>query len=168
MSGDNGTSGMTDGTTAPVVYLDANPFIYFIDGQDEVASRMRPFFAALAAKPGAAITSELTLAEVLAKAEPNARRSYFNLIVWSKLFRLEPVTRDILIETANYRRATQKTKPDGSKATLKLPDAIHVVTAMRSRCRLFFSADKKLILPVEMGIMRPDDLGLAELTKALT
>ena len=158
---------MNNQTAGPVVYVDANPFIYFVDGQEETASRIRPFFAALAERPGAAITSELTLAEVLAKAQPNARRSYFNLIIWSKLFQLEPITRDILIDTADYRRISQRTRPDGSKATLKLPDAIHVVTAMRSRCRMFFSADERLVLPVEMSVIRPNDIGLAELTKGL-
>jgi predicted nucleic acid-binding protein len=78
---------MTDGTPPPIVYVDANPFIYFIDGEEAVANRLRPFFELLRQKPGAAMTSELTLAEVLAKARPDARRSYLNLIVWSKLFR---------------------------------------------------------------------------------
>jgi predicted nucleic acid-binding protein len=158
---------MTNGTTAPVVYVDANPFIYFIDGQPEVASRIRPFFTALTERPGIAITSELTLAEVLAKALPDERRNYFNLIVWSRLFQLEPVTRDILIDTADYRRVAATTRPDGTRTTIKLPDAIHVVTAMRSRCRLFFSADEGLILPAEMSVIRPDDAGMAELTKAI-
>jgi len=77
---------MTDEAKTPVVYIDANPCIYFIDGQEDVADRMRPFFALLAERPGVAMTSELTLAEVLAKATPVERRSYLNLIVWSNLF----------------------------------------------------------------------------------
>src|ERR1700730_7597616 len=121
----NETNGMTDETTPASVYVDANPFIYFIDGEEAVASRLRPFFELLKGKPGLAMTSELTLAEVLAKARPDARRNYFNLIVWSNLFKLQPVTRDILIDTADYRRVSQTPRPDGTKATVKLPDAIH-------------------------------------------
>ena len=30
----NEMSGMTDGTPPPIVYIDANPFIYFIDGEE--------------------------------------------------------------------------------------------------------------------------------------
>jgi predicted nucleic acid-binding protein len=128
---------------------------------------MRPFFELLRQKPDAAMTSELTLAEVLAKARPHTRRAYFDLIVWSKLFELQPVTRDILIETADYRRVSQKTRPDGTKATVKLPDAIHVVTAIRSHCRMFLSADTRLKLPAGMMVLEPNDAGLSTLRQAL-
>jgi predicted nucleic acid-binding protein len=159
---------MTDGTPSPAVYVDANPFIYFIEGEEAAANRLRPFFDLLKQKPGAAMTSELTLAEVLAKARPDSRRGLFNLIVWSGLFRLEPVTRDILIETADYRRVTRRTLPDGKTATVKLPDAIHVVTAIRARCRIFLSADVGIRLPVDMTALQPTDDGVSALVRALT
>jgi predicted nucleic acid-binding protein len=156
---------MTDEAAAPIVYVDANPFIYYIDAEESVASRVRPFFDFLAKRPGVATTSELTLAEVLAKARPEARRNYFNLIVWSRLFELKPVTRDILIDTADYRRVSRKTSPDGRKVNVKLPDAIHVVTASRSRCRLFLSADQGLQIPADITILRPDQNGFTRLTR---
>jgi predicted nucleic acid-binding protein len=159
--------GMTDTVPAPIVYIDANPFIYFIDGSEEVASRVRPFFELLASRPGIATTSELTLAEVLAKAQPNARRSYLNLIIWSKLIQLQPVTRDVLIDTADYRRVSRKARPDRTYVTIKLPDAIHVVTAIQSRCRMFLSADEGLVVPVGMTVVAPNDVGLARLTQEL-
>jgi len=105
------------------------------------------------------MTSELTLAEVLAKALPHARRSYFDLIVWSNIFQLCPVTRDILIETADYRRVNRK--------KVKLPDAIHVVTAIRGRCRALLSADKGLKLPVGMAAFEPDERGIAKLMREI-
>jgi predicted nucleic acid-binding protein len=156
---------MTDEAAAPIVYVDANPFIYYIDGEESAATRVRPFFDFLATRPGIATTSELTLAEVLGKARPDARRNYFNLMVWSKLFELKPVTRDILIDTADYRRATRKTLPDGRKVNVRLPDAIHVVTASRSRCRLFLSADRGLQLPAGITMLRPDEAGFTSLTR---
>jgi predicted nucleic acid-binding protein len=158
---------MAEETLPPTVYVDANPSIYFIDGEEAVANRLRPFFELLRQKPGTAMTSELTLAEVLAKARPDARRSYLNLIVWSKLFELQPITRDILIDTAEYRQVSQTTRPDGTKVTVKLPDAIHVVTAVRSRCRMFLSADTGLKLPVEMMVLEPNDAGFSTLMQAL-
>jgi predicted nucleic acid-binding protein len=160
-------NGMTDETQSPIVYVDSNPFIYFIESEEALANRMKPFFELLRQKPGAAMTSELTLAEVLAKARPDARRGYLNLIVWSKLFELQPITRDILIDTADYRQVSQKTRPDGTKVTVKLPDAIHVVTAVRARCRMFLSADTGLKLPVEMMILEPNDVGFSTLMQAL-
>lgn len=158
---------MTDEGTAPIIYIDANPFIYFIDGEEDVANRVRPFFAFLAQRPGIAMTSELTLAEVLVKARTDARRNYFNLIVWSNLFQLHPITRDILIDTADYRRLSRTNLSHGTKATIRLPDAIHVVTAARSRCRMFLSADQGLIVPVGMLILKPDEVGFAQLTREL-
>ncbi len=158
---------MTDESAAPVIYVDANPFIYFIDGEVDVAARVRPIFDLLTERPGVAATSELTLAEVLTKARPDARRSYFNLIIWSKVFQLQPVTRDILIRTADYRQVSQKTRPDGTKATVKLPDAIHVVTATQCRCRIFLSADEGLSVSKDMAIVAPNEVGFAELTRAL-
>jgi predicted nucleic acid-binding protein len=158
---------MAEETLPPTVYVDANPFIYFIDGEEAVANRLIPFFELLRQKPGTAMTSELTLAEVLAKARPDARRSYLNRIVWSKLFELQPITRDILIDTAEYRQVSQTTRPDGTKVTVKLPDAIHVVTAVRSRCRMSLSADTGLKLPVEMTVLEPNDAGFSTLMQAL-
>jgi predicted nucleic acid-binding protein len=158
---------MIDETTAPIVYVDANPFIYFIDGDEEVASCLKPFFSLLRERPRLAITSELTLGEVLAKARPDTRRNYFNLIVWSNLFQLQPVTREILIDTADYRQISQRPRPDGTKATVKLPDAIHVVTAIKSRCRAFLSADVSLRLPAEIALFEPDRFGIASLVREL-
>jgi len=163
----NETNGMTDEAPAPIIYVDANPFIYFIDGDEDIARHLKPFFEFLREKPGLAMTSELTLAEVLAKARPDARRSYFNLIVWSNLFQLHPVTRDNLIDTADYRRVSRKARPDGTKATIKLPDAIHVVTAIRGRCRAFLSADADLKVPVEMAVFEPSETGVANLIRGI-
>jgi predicted nucleic acid-binding protein len=168
MFGTSEMNGMPEEATAPIVYVDANPFIYFIDGEESIAGRLRPFFEFLRERPGSALTSELTLAEVLAKARPDARRNYLNLILWSNLFQLHPVTRDILNDTADYRRTSQRKRPDGTTATVKLPDAIHAVTAIKARCRAFFSADSGLKLPVEIGPCGVDQTGIADLMRDIS
>jgi predicted nucleic acid-binding protein len=156
---------MTDPTNAPRVYIDANPFIYFIEGEDVIASRLRPFFDALKRNPGLAATSELTLAEVLPKAKPAARLSYLSLIVRSRLFDPRPVTRTILIDTADYRRATTRTLTDGRRAMPALPDAIHVVTAVQSRCSAILSGDNGLKAPKGITTYRPDERGVEALLR---
>jgi predicted nucleic acid-binding protein len=158
---------MTDPASPPRVYVDANPFTYFIEGEETVASSLRRFFDALARKPGFAATSELTLAEVLPKAKPAARRSYFSLIVWSRLFDLQPVTRAVLIDTADYRRATTRTLADGRHVMPSLPDAIHVVTAIQSRCRAILSADNGLKAPEGMTTYRPNEAGIEALLREI-
>ncbi len=159
---------MTDKPRAPTVYVDANPFIYFVEGDAAIAARLKPFFELLRGRPGTAMTSELTLAEVFPKARPDARRNYFDLIVWSNIVHLQPVTREILIDTADYRRVTATTRSDGRKVMLKIPDAIHVVTAARNHCQLFLSADSGLKLPSSMKVFAPNEAGLAELRLQLT
>lgn len=158
---------MTDEVNEPIIYADANPFIYFIDGDEEVAAGLKPFFSLLREKPRVAMTSELTLAEVLAKAQPYARRSYLNLIAWSNLVQLQPITREVLIDTADYRQKSQTQRPDGTKATVKLPDAIHVVTAIQSRCRAFLSADSGLKLPRGMTLFEPSQAGVTNLIQQI-
>ncbi len=159
---------MTDASISPIVYIDTNPFIYFVDGEEAAANRLKPFFDFLKQKPGAAMTSELTLAEVLPKARLETRGSYFNLIVWSGLFQLQPITREILIDTADYRRAHSKILSNGRSVMPKLPDAIHVVTAARAHCRIFLSADNGLKLPSDITAFAPNDTGLSELMRELS
>ncbi len=156
---------MIEPAIAPRVYVDANPFIYFIEGDETVASLLKPFFDMLREKPRIAATSELTLAEVLPKARTDARRSYLSLIVWSNLFHLQPVTREILIDTADYRRATTRVLADGRHVMPKLPDAIHIVTAGRCACRAILSADGGLKVPDGMAVYAPNEAGISSLLR---
>jgi predicted nucleic acid-binding protein len=122
------------------IYLDTNVFTKAVEGLDEAASPAKTLIQALRhRRSGLAATSEITFAEVLAPAKrPDAlplhmkRRAYLDLLLWSGFVALIPVNRDILIETAALR-ATSK---------FKLPDAVHLVSAIRARCRFFVSADR--------------------------
>jgi predicted nucleic acid-binding protein len=158
---------MTDLASPPSIYVDANPFIYFIEGEEAVARSLRPFFDALRRKPGLAATSELTLAEVLPKAKPTTQRSYLSLIVWSSLFDLQPVTRTILIDTADYRRAMARTLADGRRVMPSLPDAVHVVTAIQCRYRAILSADSGLKAPEGITTYRPNEAGVEALLREI-
>src|SRR5215467_12105031 len=113
---------MTETPFVPVVYLDTMSFVFAIEGEPVVAEPMRNLFEALRAHPGAGVTSELTLAEVLAGSEvphsPPIKRAYLDLIVWSKFLDLVPISRDILYQSADLRFAHRQSH--GRK--LKLPD----------------------------------------------
>jgi predicted nucleic acid-binding protein len=145
--GVSGMSGMTEASTSSKLYFDANVFIYAVEGSDDIAGQLRTLFELLRSNLDLAVTSELTLAEVLPKADPVRRRSYLELILHSGLFDLYPVTRDILIETA---------KPHASVP--RLPDAIHVVTAVRAGCDRMLSFDRALKLPEGMRRLTRDGL----------
>jgi predicted nucleic acid-binding protein len=152
-------NGMTDSDAVPRLYLDANVFIYAIEGNADIADPLRQLFDLFRAKRGIGITSELTLAEVLPKASDVQRRSYLNMIVWSQIFDLRPVSRDILIETAEYREYA---------GMPKLPDAIHVVTAIRAGCRRVLSADLRLKLPEGYSVLSPAAENLTSLIRELS
>jgi predicted nucleic acid-binding protein len=152
-------------TIKPLVYLDANPFIYALEGAPSISAPLKVLFEALRTQPGSGITSELTLAEVLApskgrKRTPQLKRAYLDLMVWSRFIDLQPVSRAILYETVNLR-ATRVT------AKLKLPDAIHVATAIRMQCRFLISGDKAIPIPRGMVRAMPDATSVAEIIKEL-
>ena len=125
---------------ANLFYLDANVFIQAVEGTTEAASPAKALIAALyAARPGLAVTSEYTLAEVLATpkrldAAPLTikRKAYLDLILWSGIFTMIPVSRLILLDTADLRATTN----------LRLPDSIHAVSARHAGCRWLISDDK--------------------------
>jgi predicted nucleic acid-binding protein len=141
------------------IYLDANVFIYAIEGSPDVAEPLQTLFDLFRRNHGAGVTSELTLAEVLPKATTMQQRMYLDLIVWSRIFDLQPVSREILIETADYRRIAQMPR---------LPDAIHVVTAIRAGCRTILSADTRLRLPEGYAAFLPDTANISRLVRELS
>ncbi|HYW64462.1 MAG TPA: hypothetical protein VE865_14805 [Bradyrhizobium sp.] len=91
------------------IYADSNVLIYAVEGDAEIADPLQQLLDLFRTKPSFAATSELTLAEVLAKPDVTQRRDYLDLIVGSGVFRLWSVSRDILIETAHYRRGDAET-----------------------------------------------------------
>jgi predicted nucleic acid-binding protein len=131
------TNGMTE-TSSSLIYLDF--FIKAVEGLDEAAAPAKTLIKTLRQqRPGIAATSEITFAEVLAPSKqvdalpPHMkRRAYLDLLLWSGFVALIPVSRNILIETAKLR----------TMGRFKLPDAVHLVSAIQVRCRFFISADK--------------------------
>ncbi len=154
-----GTNGMIEAKETPRLYLDSNVFIYALNGTPDVAVKLQELFALFQPRPGVAVTSELVLAEILPKAADWQRRYYLDLIVWREIFELRPVSRDVLIETAHYRK---------SAGMPKLPDAIHVVTAIQSGCFRILSADLRLRVPAGYSVIKPDFEALSRLIQELS
>ncbi|QUS41464.1 type II toxin-antitoxin system VapC family toxin [Tardiphaga alba] len=138
------------------IYVDSNVFIYAVEGNGDLADALAELLELFARKPGLAITSELTLAEILAKADRLQRRDYLDLIVESGAIELCPVNRDILIETAAYRRVMGATK---------LADAIHAVTALQYGCSILLSADRRMRIPTGLKLIDTDPHSLHALIK---
>lgn len=155
---------MIDASVQPRVYLDANVFIRAFESPQQEADPILELFRALRERKRFSVTSELTLAELLAPPQregaselPIKRRFYLGLIVWSGFIDLTPVTQSILLDTADLRRV----------ANHKLPDAIHIVTAIQKRCAFFMSNDKRVKPPQEMQLVQPDESGVATIMDAI-
>ena len=147
-----------------LLYLDANPFIYAVEGDAETSDPVQELFFALRERPGLAATSEMTLAEALAPSTRKGalpvhikRRLYLDLIVRSRIFTLMPVTGDVLYETVDVRQFQR----------LKLPDAIHLVSAIHAGCRIFLSRDAGIRMPDGMERLDPDRSGVDQALKVI-
>jgi predicted nucleic acid-binding protein len=165
---------MNDGGFGLRVYPDTNVFIRAFETSPEEVQELQNAFAFMKHTfmrhiRNLAVTSELTLAELFAPSwtkdgTPMApstvkRRFYLNLIIWSGFIDLRPVTRAILIETADLR----------SHARVKLPDAIHIVTAIKAGCAYFMSNDRDTRhLPEGIKQLSPDPPGIRALMDALS
>jgi predicted nucleic acid-binding protein len=131
------------------IYLDANIWIYALEGHATYIKQIHSLFARIDAGEILAITSGLTLAEVLVKpfADSNTalQEIYLEALQDRPGLRIIPLARAILIEAARLR---------AQHAALKMPDAIHAATAVTSGTRYFLSNDQRFATVV--GLERVD------------
>jgi predicted nucleic acid-binding protein len=160
------TNGMTE-TPSSLIYLDTNVFIKAVEGLDEAANPAKALIETLRShRAGIAATSEITFAEVLAPSKGAGalplhikRRVYLDLLLWSGFVTLVPVSRNILIETAALR----------AESRFKLPDAVHLVSAIQVQCRFFVSDDRDFDkIPQGMERVNCDPDGLSRLLTELS
>jgi len=151
---------------SPLVYLDTNVFIRAYESDPGEAEDLKVVFNLLRHNRNLAVTSELTLAELLAPsgqrhgqpARPSKKEFYLDLLLGYRFIDLYPVTTKILIATAELRKSSPT----------KLPDAIHVVTAIETRCAFFLSSDHGTRrLPEGLIHLLPDEAGIRTLMEAL-
>ncbi|MCG6121871.1 MAG: type II toxin-antitoxin system VapC family toxin [Microvirga sp.] len=142
------------------VYVDTNAFIDFIEREGEASDALGRVFQAARDGRLTAPTSELTLAEILVRPKREGDvalvKTYLDLPVFSRLVTLTPVSREVLVESAEYRAAAGQAGVEAPDRRNFLPDAIHVVTAARAGCGTFLARDARIRLPVEMRRLNPD------------
>jgi predicted nucleic acid-binding protein len=123
------------------VYLDTNLFIYAVEGYPPEEAFVRELFEALERGELAAATSELALAEALVRpfalGWKDIAAIYAELLSPSDRLAVVPVDRTVLVEAARQRAALG----------LRMPDAIHVASALAAGCGVFLTNDRRLRLP---------------------
>lgn len=119
------------------VYLDTNIWIYALEGFPAFIQELSALFLSIDQGNLSAVTSELTLAEMLVKPIQDsnlAQQDTCKLAISSSThLQIISVQRNILIEAAELRVS----------ARLKLPDAIHAATARHALCSTFLTNDTK-------------------------
>lgn len=120
------------------LYLDANVIIYAIERNHSWSRTTKFLLDAIDRKALRAVTSELALAEVLAK--PMARNDHNLLQKYQRLFAPDSelamiqIDRDVLVLAARLQ----------GELKVKLFDAIHLSTARLSGCDFFLTEDERL------------------------
>ncbi len=128
------------------VYLDTNIWIYALEGYPAFIQELTMLFQAIDQGILTAVTSELSLAEVLVKPlqtqNSGLESTYKHAISSAPHLLVIPVQRDILIQAAVVRATT----------SLKLPDAIHAATAFSAQCSTFLTNDQHFQVLTSMSV----------------
>lgn len=128
------------------IYVDSNIFIYLLDGSDDLRQRTLAKLAASEVEEAKLITSELTIAECtiapLREKRKEIVEAFQALLYDSEIVELISVTHDVIVQSAEI----------AAELKLKLPDAIHVATAIVAGCDTFLSNDRGIRAPAGIEI----------------
>jgi predicted nucleic acid-binding protein len=121
------------------VYLDTNVFIYALNGFPAYAPALAELFNTIEAGGVSAVTSELTLAELLIvpfrRGSIEEERRCRMILRPRPYLSLFPVSTSVLEAMARLR---------AGQAAMRTPDAIHAATAQLAECEVFLTNDHRL------------------------
>jgi predicted nucleic acid-binding protein len=121
-------------------YLDTNVFIYTLNAFPPLFALLTRLFEIIDSGQLRALTSELTLVELLVKpirdGDLPAQQTCQAMLLSNPRLTAVPITRQTLIESARLRATT----------SLKLPDALHLATATLAGCDMFLTNDTRFRL----------------------
>ena len=122
------------------LYVDTNIFIYAFENNDALAKKLLQLISLNEGRKRTFLaTSELVLAELmvdpLKKGNEPLVELYDNISIGNAFVSIGTVTREVLWHAAQLR---------SQFISLRLPDAIHLSTAMHFGCTQFLTADTRL------------------------
>lgn len=163
-------------TSSVRLYLDTNILVLFKEVQVSERELLVTLFKACQRAGNTPVTSALTYSELLVKPLANGNRelieTYEGWMGGGFWLQTVPISHDVLLTASLIRAHSRK---------VKLPDAIHLASALTVRCDIFLSADTGLTdidelvhplsgkLPITpLKVLRPDVETLTSLTASLT
>jgi predicted nucleic acid-binding protein len=139
-------------TVGEKVMLDTSPFIFHIEEVEPYASVLAPVFDGIAIGQYSAVTSVVTLIEVLTKPLREGRvelaQTFHRYLTQGKNLDLVSLTPDMAEQAAVLR----------ARYRFKTPDAIQVATALASGCTTFITNDGQLKRASELRVIVLDEV----------
>ena len=136
------------------LYTETAPLIYYVEENPTYVAKMDAIIEAIEDRRIEAISSVITLTEVLTHPRKlgNARLEQENrdILLNSGGFRLLPITFRIAESAADLR----------ARYNLGTPDALHVAAGMDARCDAFLTNDAGIKRVTEIAILLLDELEL--------
>ena len=130
-----------------VVGLDTAPLIYFIEENPLYLDIVRPFFDAMDLGLFSAVTSTVTLLEVLVypfrQGDMRLAQQYRDILLNAEWLTMVPLTNDIAEEASRLRAAH----------ALRTPDAVQIATARHREASFFLTNDARLPSLPELRVL---------------
>ena len=130
--------------TVERVYFDSNIFVHAFECETDLGHAARRAFECHQNARIAAVTSILTLAEVLPL--PYKTENLLLEETYESVLAREPLLEVLALSTSVLRLAARLRV----ELSMRLPDAIHVATAVQARCDSVLSEDKGIRVPSHM------------------
>lgn len=136
------------------LHIETAPLIYFVERNPTYVDRVRDIIRRVEAGQIRAVSSVITLTEVLGHPIRQQRQDledrYRAVLTGSRHFMLLPVSQAVA-ERAARLRATYN---------LKTPDALQMATALEAACDAFLTNDRGLLRVTDLKVLLVDDLEL--------
>ena len=136
------------------LYTETAPLIYYVEEHPTYVAKMDAIIAAIEEQPIEAVSSVITLTEVLTQPfklrNTRLEQEYRDILLYSREFRLLPITSRIAESAADLR----------ARYNLRTPDALHVAAGMDARCDTFLTNDTGMKRVTEIAVLVLDELEL--------
>jgi predicted nucleic acid-binding protein len=136
------------------LYTEAAPLISYVEEHPKYVAKMDAIIKAIEDRPIEAVSSVITLTEVLTRpvklGNTRLEREYRDILLHSGGFRLLTITARIAESAAALR----------ARYNLRTPDALHVAAGIDARCDAFLTNDTGIKRVTEIAVLVLDELEL--------
>ena len=136
------------------LYTETAPLIYYVEENPTYVAKMNAIIEAIEDRPIEAVSSVITLTEVLTHplklGNTRLEREYRDILLHSGGFRLLTITARIAESAAALR----------ARYNLRTPDALHVAAGIDARCDAFLTNDTGIKRVTEIAVLVLDELEL--------